>query len=65
MRRLLCNVSVVVAVVVLVATVVQAVRERSLGPVWSIGWMPAVLAGTLLGTRRGRCARRGERAQGR
>jgi hypothetical protein len=36
-----------VAAVVLVATVVQAVRERSWGPVLEIGWLPAVVVASL------------------
>ena len=30
---------------VVVATVVQAVRQDSWGPIWMIGWLPAVLVG--------------------
>ena len=32
---------------VVVATVVQAVRQDSWGPIWMMGWLPAVLVGLL------------------
>jgi hypothetical protein len=36
-----------IASVVAVATVVQAVRQGSWAPIWSIGWLPAVLVVSL------------------
>jgi hypothetical protein len=33
------------------ATIAQAIREHSWQPIWSVGWLPAVLVATL-GTRR-------------
>jgi hypothetical protein len=36
-----------IAALVAVATVVQAVRQGSWAPIWSIGWLPAVLVASL------------------
>jgi hypothetical protein len=36
-----------IAAFIAVASLVQAVRENSWAPVWSIGWLPAVLVGSL------------------
>jgi hypothetical protein len=36
-----------VAVIVAVASVAQAVRDHSLEPVWTVGWLPAVLVATI------------------
>jgi hypothetical protein len=38
---------VAIAVFVAVASVVQAVRQESWAPIWSIGWLPAVLVASL------------------
>jgi hypothetical protein len=38
---------VVIAVFVLVATAVEAVRQDSWGPVWMNAWVPAVLLASL------------------
>ena len=35
------------ALLVVVATAVDAIRHDSWGPVWAIGWLPAVLLGSL------------------
>jgi hypothetical protein len=32
-----------IAAFVAVATVVEAIRQGSWGPIWSVGWLPAVL----------------------
>jgi hypothetical protein len=39
--------SLLVAGVVLGATVVQAIREHSFAPLLAVGWLPAVLVATL------------------
>jgi len=36
-----------IAAFVAVASVVQAVREDSWAPIWSVGWLPAVLVASL------------------
>ena len=36
-----------IAGIVVVATVVQAIRQDSVGPIWMIGWLPAVLVASL------------------
>jgi hypothetical protein len=36
-----------IAAFVLVASIVQAVRDDSWAPIWSIGWLPAVLVASL------------------
>ena len=36
-----------IAAFVAVACVVQAVRQESWAPIWSIGWLPAVLVASL------------------
>jgi hypothetical protein len=50
LRRLPWSVGVplvVIAIFVLVATVVDAVRQDSWGPVWMNAWVPAVLLASL------------------
>ena len=37
--------SLAVAAVVLGLSLAQAVREESLDPIWTIAWLPAVIAG--------------------
>jgi hypothetical protein len=52
-------VAIGVAVVVAVAAVAQAVRGQSLEPIWTVSWIPAVLAAALARPQTtGRCARR-------
>jgi hypothetical protein len=52
-------VALVVAVGVTALAVVQAIREGSLGPVWMLGWVPAVLAPAMAWSQRSnRCAAR-------
>ncbi|MBV8462884.1 MAG: hypothetical protein JO368_06300 [Acidimicrobiales bacterium] len=47
-RRMVVVVAMVaIAAFVAVASVVQAVREDSWGPIWSVGWLPAVLVASL------------------
>ena len=36
-----------IAAFVVVASLVQAVRDDSWAPIWSIGWLPAVLVASL------------------
>jgi hypothetical protein len=36
-----------IAAVIAVASVVQAIRQDSWGPIWAIGWLPAVLVASL------------------
>ena len=36
-----------IAAFVAVASILQAIREESWGPIWSIGWLPAVLVASL------------------
>jgi hypothetical protein len=36
-----------IAAFVVVASIVQAVRDDSWAPIWSIGWLPAVLVASL------------------
>jgi hypothetical protein len=36
-----------IAALVTVASVVQAIHQDSWGPIWAIGWLPAVLIATL------------------
>jgi len=50
--------TLLIAGVVAGAAIAQAIREHSLEPIWSVGWLPAVLVATL-GTRR-RCVRRSD-----
>jgi hypothetical protein len=50
MRRRLAWIEVVAlgaAVAVAVAVGAQAVREHSLEPIWTVGWIPAVLVGAV------------------
>ena len=44
-RSKLGIVSLAVAAVVLGLSIAQAVREASLDPIWTIAWLPAVIAG--------------------
>jgi len=36
-----------IAALIVVASLVQAIREDSWAPIWSIGWLPAVLVAWL------------------
>jgi hypothetical protein len=49
---------VAIAVFVVVATIVAAVRQDSWGPVWATGWLPAVLVASLARTDIRRCRQR-------
>jgi hypothetical protein len=35
--------ALVIAALVAVAAIAEAVRSNSLGPIWTVGWLPAVL----------------------
>lgn len=62
--------TVAVSVIIIGSAVAQAIRQHSLDPVWSVGWLPAVLAGVypaLTGRGRsapGRCLLRLRRSAG-
>ena len=49
---------VAIALFVAVATVVAVVRQDSWGPVWAIGWLPAVVIASLARTDSVRCRER-------
>ena len=51
-------VALVVAVVVAGAAIAQAIREHTLDPIWTVGWIPAVLLGTIGPRTTGRCSTR-------
>ena len=36
-----------IAAFIMVATMVQAIRQDTWAPIWSIGWLPAVLVASL------------------
>jgi hypothetical protein len=46
-RLVLAILVVAIAAFVTVATVVQAIRQDNWGPIWAIGWLPAVLVAWL------------------
>lgn len=46
-----------IAAFVAAATVVQAVRQDSWGPIWMVGWLPSVVVVSLWGTTSGRACR--------
>jgi hypothetical protein len=58
---------VAIAAFVGVASVVQAVRQGSWAPIWSVGWLPAVLVASFWMPPRGRgeCRPRLRRLSGR
>jgi hypothetical protein len=62
--------TVAVTVIILGSAIAQAIRQHSLDPVWSVGWLPAVLIGmypALTGRGRsahGRCLPRLRRSAG-
>src|SRR5690242_2665144 len=56
MKRTLVILLLAVAGLIATATVVDAVRNDTLTPVWEMAWLPAVLAGVLY-PRSGRCRR--------
>jgi hypothetical protein len=43
------------AAALLALAVAAAAREHSLGPIWTLGWLPAVLAGVTASSRSPRC----------
>jgi hypothetical protein len=51
-------VALVAAAVVAGAAIAQAIRERSLEPIWMVGWIPAVLVATFGARTTGRCSSR-------
>jgi hypothetical protein len=63
-RWIVAAVTVAVSVIIIGSAVAQAIRQHSLDPVWSVGWLPAVLVAVypaLTGRGRpayGRCLRR-------
>ena len=42
-RRIFVAGSLALAALIMAAAIAQAVRQDSLGPVWTVGWLPAVL----------------------
>ena len=42
-RWIVAAVTVAVSVIIIGSAVAQAIRQHSLDPVWSVGWLPAVL----------------------
>ena len=42
-RWILAAATAVLASIIMSSAIAQAVREHSLGPVWMVGWLPAVL----------------------
>jgi hypothetical protein len=69
-RRIVAVGTVAVIVIILGSAIAQAIRQHSLDPVWSVGWLPAVLIGmypALTGRGRsahGRCLPRLRRSAG-
>lgn len=39
--------AIAIAAIILGAAIAQAVRQDSLDPIWTIGWLPAALIGAL------------------
>jgi hypothetical protein len=55
----------VVALSVTAAAIARAIGEHSLEPIWTIGWIPAVLIASIgRPNRRGDCVRRLQRRPG-
>jgi cytosine/uracil/thiamine/allantoin permease len=55
-------VALAVGVVVGAAAVAQSIREHSLEPIWTVGWIPAVLVASLARPHAaGQCRRRRSR----
>jgi hypothetical protein len=61
---------VAVSAIIIGSAIAQAIRQHSLDPVWSVGWLPAVLVGVYPaltgrgGSARGRCLPRLRRPAG-
>lgn len=51
-------VSLAAAAVVAGAAIAQAIREHSLEPIWTVGWIPAMLVATFAAHPTGRCSSR-------
>jgi hypothetical protein len=49
--------ALILAVVIGVLTIIQAIRQDGWEPIWLIGWLPAVLVGVLAPPRRRRHGR--------
>ena len=69
-RWIVATITVAVSVIIIGSAVAQAIRQHSLDPLWSVGWLPAVLVGmypALTGrgrSARGRCLPRLRRSAG-
>jgi hypothetical protein len=51
-------VALIVAAIVVGASIANAITTASFDPIWMIGWLPAVLVGALYGPKPGRrCSR--------
>jgi hypothetical protein len=65
-RKVMAAVVVAIAAFIAVASAVQAVRQDSWAPIWSVGWLPAVCVASLWIPSRGRdCRPRLRRLSGR
>jgi hypothetical protein len=63
MPALIVVVALAVAVLVGAAAVAQSVRQHSLEPIWTVGWIPAVLVASLARPHAaGQCRRRRPRS---
>ena len=58
MRRNLTVLFVSIAVVVAATTVVEAVRQGTVSPLWQMAWLPAVVAAAFSRPTRRRCGGR-------
>ena len=47
MPPIVAIIALAIAAFVSVATIVQAIKLHSWGPIWAIGWLPAVLLASL------------------
>jgi hypothetical protein len=57
-------ITAVAVAVVVVSSIVQAVRQGSWGPLIAVGWLPAVVVATWWPGSRGRCRPRRQSAAG-
>ena len=69
-RWIVATITVAVSVIIIGSAVAEAIRQHSLDPVWSVGWLPAVLVAVypaMTGRGRsayGRCLPRPRRSAG-
>jgi hypothetical protein len=55
-RRSLTTLLLAIALAALVLTIIEAVREHSVDPIWRAGWIPAVVAASLYASGGRRCS---------